>query len=464
MYSILKMSTILRLAFLHQLISLMVTEAAAADLGCIERSFGHTSHVCVCNSTYCDTLSIPDIEANTILHIESDREGKRFAQSTVEWGEGDETVGVLVNVDSSRLYQTILGFGGAFTDAAGINIAKLSKEAQENLIRYLKKLRFTALPLKRKNVTPLDKFLIRPLILLFREYTYCDTPGDTELSTFNLTVDDTLYKIPYINQAKQISNKQIKMFASPWSAPAWMKSNNALNGQGYLLPEYYSAWANYFIKFLDSYKELGVEFWGLTAQNEPYDGDIPDFSFNCMGWNASTQVTGVTTYFPVTSFKCEYADVILMALDDQRPFIRAWAETVMENPKAAQFVSGWAVHWYVDFLGFLVSENFRKVIFLGTKGCEKAVFKNPMYYAMGHFSKFMTEGSVRIGVDTQGYDADRVQMVGVKRPDGATVLVITNKHLESAVKVRIEDGAMSSQILTIQPESVHTLVWFSTQD
>ena len=70
-------------------------------------------------------------------------------------------------------------------------------------------------PLKRKNVTPLDKFLIRHLILLFREYTYCDTPGDTELSTFNLTVDDTLYKIPYINQAKQISNKQVSLITLP---------------------------------------------------------------------------------------------------------------------------------------------------------------------------------------------------------------------------------------------------------
>ena len=68
---------------------------------------------------------------------------------------------------------------------------------------------------KRKNVTPLDKFLIRHLILLFREYTYCDTPGDTELSTFNLTVDDTLYKIPYINQAKQISNKQVSLITLP---------------------------------------------------------------------------------------------------------------------------------------------------------------------------------------------------------------------------------------------------------
>ena len=57
----------------------------------------------------------------------------------------------------------------------------------------------------------------------------------------------------------------LKLFASPWSAPAWMKSNKALTGQGYLLPEYYQAWANYFIKFLKEYEARGILFWGLTT-------------------------------------------------------------------------------------------------------------------------------------------------------------------------------------------------------
>ena len=54
-----------------------------------------------------------------------------------------------------------------------------------------------------------------------------------------------------------------------------MKSNNHLNGQGYLLPEYYQAWANYFVKFLNAYKDNDITFWGLTAQNEPWDGIVP---------------------------------------------------------------------------------------------------------------------------------------------------------------------------------------------
>ena len=99
----------------------------------------------------------------------------------------------------------------------------------------------------------------------------------------------SLFQSPFIKHAQSLREKPIKLFASPWTAPAWMKSNKNLIGQGYLLPEYYPSWANYFVKFLDQYKEQGVEFWGLTAQNEPWDGLVPNFAFNAMGWNASMQ-------------------------------------------------------------------------------------------------------------------------------------------------------------------------------
>ena len=89
-----------------------------------------------------------------------------------------------------------------------------------------------------------------------RPYTYCDTPDDTTLSSFALTVDDLVYKIPYVKMAREMSAKDIKMFASPWSAPAWMKTNNAVNGRGFLKTELYQVWADYFVKFLDSYKQV----------------------------------------------------------------------------------------------------------------------------------------------------------------------------------------------------------------
>ena len=61
-------------------------------------------------------------------------------------------------------------------------------------------------------------------------------------------------------------------------------------GRGFLRKEYYQTWADYFIRFLDEYSTQGLEMWGLTAQNEPADGRIPDFFFNSMGWTAEEQV------------------------------------------------------------------------------------------------------------------------------------------------------------------------------
>lgn len=509
---------------------LVVTWASANAGPCVERSFGHSSHVCVCNSTYCDEyqpIVDPGFGGNSILHVVSDRpKGRRFAETTLDWVGGEETVGVNVFINSSTKYQSILGFGGAFTDAAGINIAKLSPEAQLNLIRSYYSPTGLEYNVGRINMGGCD-FSDRP-------YTYVDTEGDVNLDTFSLTHDDLDFKIPYVLMAKEVSEQKISMFASPWSAPAWMKSNNAINGEGYLLEEYYEAWANYFIKFLDAYKAEGVEFWGLTAQNEPMDGSIPDFTFNCMGWNASTQTDWISEHLGPALHASGYESIKLMALDDQRPFLRAWAETIMANPKSAEYVSGWAVHWYVDFLGFQDTMDQTNALFpdkfiFYTEACaganpwdlQKVVlgswergqeyindiienlnhwsvgwtdwnlaldmsggpnwannfvdapiivnpetdefYKNPMWYALGHFSKFMPEGSTRIGVDITGYDSERVQMVGVERPDGAKVLVITNRHLEGSVNIRIHDGDLASGIISIGPESVHTLVWTPEQ-
>ena len=108
-----------------------------------------------------------------------------------------------------------------------------------------------------------------------RGYTYCDSPGDVQLDTFELQEEDLQYKIPYILRANGFRQEPLSLMASPWTAPPWMKSNNDYSGQGYLLREYYQAWADYFVRFFEEYQAEGVQFWGLTAQNEPMDGNIP---------------------------------------------------------------------------------------------------------------------------------------------------------------------------------------------
>ncbi len=91
-----------------------------------------------------------------------------------------------------------------------------------------------------------------------------------------------------------------------------------------------------------------MTFWGLTAQNEPIDGNIPNFSFNCMGWNATTQADFVADFLGPALDGAGYGDLELMVFDDQRPYVAPWVDTVLENPANEGYVAGIAVHWYID--------------------------------------------------------------------------------------------------------------------
>merc|ERR1712223_793295 len=215
---------------------LLLPTLVLGDLPCQQRDFGHSSHVCVCNSTYCDQYDPVVAVDGQIVHDVSDRpEGRRLEKSLLAWDDSSSAVGVTIALDRDVKYQQIIGFGGAFTDAAGINIAHLSSAAQESLIRAYYSDQGSEYGLGRINIGGCD-FSDRP-------YTYCDTEGDVNLDTWDLAHDDIFYKIPYIKMAQNVSNKNILLFGSAWSAPGWMKSNNQVYGQGYLLPEYYQVWS-----------------------------------------------------------------------------------------------------------------------------------------------------------------------------------------------------------------------------
>ena len=110
-------------------------------------------------------------------------------------------------------------------------------------------------------------------------YTYDDNPGDFGLDKFHLVREDGDFKIPAIKIANSMSKREILLYGSPWSGPAWLKNNNSTYGFGQLIGEagdkYHKTWAMYFVKFLDSYAKLGIKFWGLTVENEPTAGYVP---------------------------------------------------------------------------------------------------------------------------------------------------------------------------------------------
>ena len=110
--------------------------SALAGSPCNVRDYGHSSHVCVCDSEYCDEYDEVVPSEGEIQQFVSDQpEGQRLDKYSLAWDNDTSTVGVVITLDKNTKYQQIIGFGGAFTDAAGINIAKLSEEAQRNLIK-----------------------------------------------------------------------------------------------------------------------------------------------------------------------------------------------------------------------------------------------------------------------------------------------------------------------------------------
>ncbi|VDL78212.1 unnamed protein product [Nippostrongylus brasiliensis] len=257
---------------------------------CAARSFGENLVVCVCNRTYCDNIEpIGDIQKGETIQYLSDQTGKRLVRS------------------------------------------KLSPEAKSRGINVF----------------------YQGCDFSTREYSYAETPGDFALASFNLTEEDFLYKIPFIVQAQLLSGNKTRFFASPWSAPGWMKTNGRMKGGGRLRGDedgpYYKAWANYFIRFFGEYHRNGVDFWGMTIQNEPEAGLDPNWGWQAMYFNARMERNFVKNLLgPALKSRSYTKNIKLMINDDQRITLPEWADTVLNDTEAAKYVSGIAIHWYTD--------------------------------------------------------------------------------------------------------------------
>ena len=124
-------------------------------------------------------------------------------------------------------------------------------------------------------------------------YTYDDMPAgkvDPSLAHFSIA-HDMGYIIPALQDALKL-NPDLKIVANPWSPPAWMKTSDLL-GSGTLLPQYDSAWAQYFVKFVEAYKAQGVPVWAVTMNNEPH---YEPGSYPGMRIEAADEATLAKTY------------------------------------------------------------------------------------------------------------------------------------------------------------------------
>ena len=129
-----------------------------------------------------------------------------------------------------------------------------------------------------------------------------------------------------------------------------MKTNKDLADRGRLIGspggKYYKTWAQYYVRFLQAYRNQSIELWGLTTGNEPINGLIPRFPFNCMSFTPWSQRDFLKKDLGPALRAAGFADTKILILDDQRYLLPLWAKVVLDDPQAAQHASGIAFHWY----------------------------------------------------------------------------------------------------------------------
>jgi glucosylceramidase len=245
---------------------------------------------------------------------------------------------VYVFVDPRKTLQPFIGIGGALTDAAAETFAKLPAARQDELIAaYYSVDRGIGYTLARTNIHSCD--------FSSESYTYV-AEGDKDLSSFSIA-HDVRYRIPLIKRAMAATGNRLKLFASPWSPPAYMKDNNDMLHGGHLRPEFYRAWALYYTKFIKSYRQAGVPIWGITVQNEP----MATQTWESCVYQATDERDFVKNYLGPALVEQGLRDVNLMVWDHNRDLIVQRAQTILDDPAAAKYVWGVAFHWYEDWSG-----------------------------------------------------------------------------------------------------------------
>ncbi|MFH6773018.1 glycoside hydrolase family 30 protein [Gaetbulibacter aestuarii] len=274
---------------------------------------------------------------------------------------------ISVFVNTNKTFQTFMGIGGAITDASAEVFAKLPKDKQETLLKaYYGKTNGIGYSLARTNIHSCD--------FSSGSYTYVSDEAK-DLNTFSIA-HDTVYRIPMIKRAIAEAGGDLLLYASPWSPPAFMKTNKDMLHGGKLLPEYAEAWALYYTKFIKAYEALGIPIWGITVQNEPMAKQIWE---SCI-YSAEEERDFLKNHLGPTMEAEGLGDKNIVVWDHNRDLINHRANTIFEDPEAAKYAWGTGFHWYETWAGGdpmydnirKVKENFPDKNLLFTEGCSES--------------------------------------------------------------------------------------------
>ena len=444
-------------------------------------------------------------------------------------------------------YQPILGFGGAITDAATGVISKLPTELQQEIVNaYYSDEEGGAVyggnGSNGGNKYSLGRVHINSCDFSPYSYSFDDVVDDFNLNHFDQYVThDNATMIPFIQHATN-TNPHMKLFATPWSPPAWMKGNDKMTGSSSpcLKPDaaYHTAWADYIVKFFESYSNhYGINFWGMTVQNEP-EFDAP---WEACQYSAEEEGAFVADFLgPIMKNNDLTKDIKLIAYDHNKDHVHLWADALYSDPEVSKWLWGTGVHWYSgdefdhletvhshwpakhlfaseacncpgvnlgdwsrgekyahDIIGdlnhFVEGWTDWNIVLDQTGGpnhlgnnCDAPIIahldENPMrltyqptYFVMGHFSRFLPPGAVRLHHEMSDWDGnvelvcflvdsvDKKKQVGedeegrkVMSSGKDVIIIVLNQHdVDTTLKVKVANQAArvpvaKHSILTLQ--------------
>ncbi|MES2447959.1 MAG: glycoside hydrolase family 30 beta sandwich domain-containing protein [Bacteroidota bacterium] len=376
-----------------------------------------------------------------------------------------------IEIDEAQVFQSIDGFGYTLTGGSATLINSLGATEKDALIKELFSTEENAIGVSylRLSVGASD--------LSANVFTYNERPnGQTDVNQDHFSIASEMTDLVPILKKILAINPNIKIMGSPWTAPTWMKTNNAYKG-GSLKPEYYAAYAKYFVKYIQAMKAQGITIDAITIQNEPlHPGNNPS-----MYMEAKDQAIFIKTALgPAFEAANITTKIIIYDHNADRP---DYPMEILADAAASKYVDGSAFHlyggqisalstvrnaypnkniyfteqwvggpgnfaedlkWHISTLIVGATRNWSKNVLewnlaadpnynphtpdggctscLGAITIAPAVSRNVAYYVIAHASKFVRPGSVRIGSTLNSV----LSNVAFKTPDGKKALVVMN--------------------------------------
>jgi glucosylceramidase len=422
-------------------------------------------------------------------------------QPDLAWSRAARNSGHFIKVDARGRHQRMDGFGASITDSSAFLLQKrLAPNARAEVMRDLFGRDGIHVSMVRQPMGSCDYSM--------NLRTYDDEPGDTSLTKFSIERDKH-YILPSLREALSV-NPELKVMATPWSAPGWMKSSGSIIGGG-LKPEYEQVYADYFARFLEAYRDQGVPVFAITLQNEPL---FTPTNYPGGALPASEAADFVKKLGPTLQEHHLNPSILIYDHNWDHP---EYPLQVLDDPEAARWVSGVAWHGYggsptamarvlaahpdkrayftessggewvpafhdafMDQIGHVIStarngssslmwwnlaldpehgpcilgdeSTCRGLITIDQK--TGRVEKNLDYYTLGHISKLVEPGATR--VDSVSFDGD-LEDVAFQNPDGSTVLIVSNR-LKKPQVFAVQEGGRSLTY-TLPTEAAATLKW-----